>query len=261
MTKKKNKKYRYYVSTKAVKRGYSECELKTISAPLLEDIILDQAKRALTNIEWVSHIQSADCNLNRTDIKTALKHFDEIWDELFPAEQARIVQIIIRKIQVYPHKLVIEFNPPEMMSILHEFMPEITLDENAKPTMHDPMMLEIPVDFKKRHKRRIITAPDGSDLINGHDTNIDDALVKAIVRAHKWQGMVDQNEIKSMAKLADEKGLPKSYVSNIMRLTDLAPDITAAIINGRQPQSLQLNDLMKKTIPLNWNEQRQMLGF
>ena len=261
MTKKKNKKYRYYVSTKAIKKSYAECELKTISAPLLEEIILDQAKRALTNIEWVQKIQAQNCTLRRNDIKTALHDFESIWGELFPAEQARIIQLIIQKIQVYPNKLIIEFNPPEMISVLNEFMPDLTLNGNQQPSIHDIIKIEIPVDFKKKHKRRIITAPDGSDLITGKDKSVDEALVKAVVRAHKWQAMVDNNEVESMAKLADQKGLPKSYVSNLIRLTDLAPDITAAIVDGRQPASLQLNDLMKNTIPLCWKEQRSLLGF
>jgi hypothetical protein len=51
-------------------------------------------------------------------------------------------------------------------------------------------------------------------------------------------------------------------MASVIRLTDLAPDITAAILQGNQPSTLQLQDLLRGgLLPLDWNEQRNQLGF
>ena len=185
-TKKKNRKYRYYVSIQAIKKSYADCPLKTISAPLLEDIVLDQARRVLTGTEWINRMLAShpDEKISMPDVNAALKNFGVIWEELFPAEQARIIQLIIHQITVHPHKLVIAFHPPGMASVLHELLPELTLKDGAAQTMHEPMILEIAIDFKKRHKRKIITAPNGEDLITSRQPKYDNALLKAVVRAH-----------------------------------------------------------------------------
>ena len=262
-TKKKNKKYRYYVSIQAVKKGYSECPLKTISAPLLEDIILDRARSVLTSTEWLNRMLAShpDENADLPDVKAALNNFDVMWAELFPAEQARIVQLIIHKITVHPNKIIIEFHPPGMASVLHNLMPELTFKDNEDPDMHKPMILEMAVDFKKRHKRKIITTPDGRDLVTNKNKNYDNALIKAVVRAHKWKTMLECGDMPSIRALGRHEGVPHSYVDKILRLTELAPDITAAIINGHQPQSLQLQMLTKQQVPYDWQEQREKLGF
>ncbi|MEO5368009.1 MAG: hypothetical protein H7831_16970 [Magnetococcus sp. WYHC-3] len=73
--------------------------------------------------------------------------------------------------------------------------------------------------------------------------------------------MLDNGDVRSIRELADQEKLPSSYVANVMQLTNLAPDITTAIVTGRQPQSLQLKTLMTSQIPHDWDEQRQALGF
>jgi len=195
------------------------------------------------------------------DVKAALKNFDVMWEELFPAEQARIAQLIIHKITVHPNKIIIEFHPPGMASVLHNLMPDLTFKDDGDPDMHKPMILEVAVDFKKRHRRKIITTPDGRDLVTGKSKNYDNALIKAVVRAHKWRNMLDSGEIASVRALARHEDIPSSYADKIIRLTELAPDITAAIVNGQQPQSLQLQMLTKQQISYDWQEQRETLGF
>ena len=259
-SKKKDKIYRYYVSTHAIKTTYDNCPLKTISAPFLEEIILDQVKRALTNIEWVQRMQSQnnDDAIKLPDIRTALKNFETMWEELFPIEQARIIQLVIDGIIVHPDKIIITFHPSGMLSVLHQFMPDL----KTHGDIDEPMVMEIPVQFQRKAKRKHIIKPDGSHVIDMQNPNMDEALVKAIGRAHKWQAMLDMGEVKSIAEIANQERLPKSYASQIIKLTELAPDITSAILNGKQPHSLQLKDLIKgESLPLDWKEQRIRLGF
>ena len=53
--------------------------------------------------------------------------------------------------------------------------------------------------------------------------------------------------------------MDRGYVSSVMRLTALAPDIITAILNGRQPQALQLSSVIRTSLPYCWEEQREML--
>ena len=145
--------------------------------------------------------------------------------------------------------------------MLHNLMPDLTFKDKEDPDMHKPMILEMAIDFKKRHRRKIITTPDGRDLVTGKSKNYDNALIKAVVRAHKWQHMLDSGEMASVRALARHEDIPSSYADKIIRLTELAPDITAAIVNGQQPQSLQLQMLTKQQISYDWQEQRETLGF
>jgi hypothetical protein len=145
-----------------------------------------------------------------------------------------------------------------MLSVLHQFMPDL----KSHGDIDEPMVMEIPVQFQRKAKRKRITTPDGRNVVDMTNENIDDALIKAIGRAHRWQEMLDMGEVKSIAEIANQERLPKSYASQIIKLTELAPDITSAILNGKQPHSLQLKHLIKgKPLPIDWNEQRQYLGF
>src|ERR1700693_4051703 len=82
----------------------------------------------------------------------------------------------------------------------------------------------------------------------------DGALVKAVVRAHRWRQMIEDGQYASSAELAKAEKVNDSYVSRILRLTLIAPGIIEAILSGRQPSTLQLDDLLKP-LPATWGEQ------
>jgi site-specific DNA recombinase len=63
--------------------------------------------------------------------------------------------------------------------------------------------------------------------------------------------------------IAREERVSAAYIYGLLRLPWLAPDITAAIVNGRQPQQLNAMTLMRRAsrLPAEWSEQRTQLGF
>ena len=89
---------------------------------------------------------------------------------------------------------------------------------------------------------------------------VDSALVKAVVRAPRWRAMLESGESASSAELAKAQKINDSYLSRMLRLTLLAPDIIEAILTGRQPRTLQLDDLLKP-LPAEWERQHSELGF
>ncbi|MBA4077622.1 MAG: hypothetical protein C0508_21520 [Cyanobacteria bacterium PR.023] len=86
-------------------------------------------------------------------------------------------------------------------------------------------------------------------------------MIKALVRAHKWEKALASNTEKSLGTIAKTEDLELKYVTRIYRLNFLSPEIKEAILDGKQPQSLTLSRLMPGGIPLCWKEQARLYGF
>src|SRR5712672_942965 len=117
--------------------------------------------------------------------------------------------------------------------------------------------VSISVIFRQRGGRKQILSPPGAAPWSSAP-RVDTALVKAIVRAHRWRQMLESGEYGCSAELAKAEKVNASYLSRILRLTLIAPDITEAILAGRQPSTLQLDDLLKP-LPAVWTRQRSEL--
>ena len=98
-----------------------------------------------------------------------------------------------------------------------------------------------------------MVTPDGAEW--APRPRVDKAMVKALARAFRWRRMLDEGAYVTLEDLASAKGVHATYVSRVLRLTLLAPEIVEAILDGRQPVELQLDDLLGG-FPLEWERQR-----
>ena len=117
--------------------------------------------------------------------------------------------------------------------------------------------VRIPVQFRQRAGRKQILTPPGS-VPWSPAPRVDHSLLKAVVRAYRWREMLETGEYASAAELAKAEKVNDSYVSRILRLTLLAPDIIEAIVDGTQPPTMQVEDLLKP-LPTEWKRQRPLL--
>jgi hypothetical protein len=92
----------------------------------------------------------------------------------------------------------------------------------------------------------------------GRTPRIDTALLKAVVRAHLWREILESGEYASAAELAKAEKVNDSYLSRVLRLTLLAPEIVEAIVAGQQPPTLQVDHLLKP-LPVQWERQKSEL--
>ena len=83
---------------------------------------------------------------------------------------------------------------------------------------------------------------------------IDNALLKALARAHRWRRMIECGEYASITELAKAEGVNQSYACRVLRLSLLAPNIVAAILDGRHDCDVMLKQLMMP-LPVRWDEQ------
>lgn len=116
----------------------------------------------------------------------------------------------------------------------------------------ETITVHIPITFRKRGGRKLVVTPDGAEW--APRPRVDNAMVKALARAFRWRKLLDKGVYGTLEDLARAKRLPPSYVSGVLRLTLLAPEIVEAILDGRQPVELQLDDLLGG-FPLDWKYQ------
>jgi len=117
--------------------------------------------------------------------------------------------------------------------------------------------VSVPITFLHRGGRKQILSPPGASPWSPAP-RVETALLKAVVRAHRWRQMLEGGEYASSAELAKAERVNDSYLSRILRLTLIAPDIIEAILSGRQPSTLQLDDLLKP-MPAAWSQQHSEL--
>jgi site-specific DNA recombinase len=98
---------------------------------------------------------------------------------------------------------------------------------------------------------------------NAEDRAADPGLLRIVARAHDLQERLIQDSDLTVPALASQERLTIGYLSRLLRLPSLAPDIVTAIINGQHPPELSAKRLMRLTlkIPTDWAEQRKLLGF
>lgn len=82
----------------------------------------------------------------------------------------------------------------------------------------------------------------------------DSTLVKALARAFRWKHMLESGEFATVAELAEREGIASSYMTRVLRLTLLAPDIVEAILNGKQAPEVTLARVLEP-FPLEWTLQ------
>jgi hypothetical protein len=121
------------------------------------------------------------------------------------------------------------------------------------------LIVRIPMRFQRRGGRKRIVAPDGSAIVPTNKPQPDGTLMKALARAWRWQRLLDEGAYSSVTEISQAEQIGKSYVSRILRLALLAPDIVEAVLAGRTDQALMLERL-ERPLQARWEEQRHLIG-
>lgn len=122
------------------------------------------------------------------------------------------------------------------------------------------LVISIPIQMRMRGKRKEIISPADSPPDAGERLSESESLVTALVRAYCWNGHLESGRFRSIPELAATVKLERSYVSRILELVNLAPDIALAVLNGKEPEGFTLRKL-RRGIPILWEKQREQFGF
>jgi site-specific DNA recombinase len=102
-TRKNGKLYRYYVATDAIRHGYFECAVRSVPAAEVEDAAVAQVRHLLRTPEVIARTWAAaknEAEIPELEVVETVTGFAPLWDELFPAEQARIVRLLVERVDL-----------------------------------------------------------------------------------------------------------------------------------------------------------------
>jgi hypothetical protein len=117
----------------------------------------------------------------------------------------------------------------------------------------------VPLAVRQRGGRKQVLTPSGDPCWASARAEVNSTLVKALARAFRWRRMLESGAYGTIAELAAAEKINSSYVSRLLRLTLLAPDIVEMILDGRQPEEVTLPGLMEP-FPADWAGQRNIFS-
>ena len=123
-TRKGDRLYRYYVSQTVLKHGAGACPIARVPAAEIETAVIDQIRSMLRAPEVVMATWRAaqpDCEgLPEDEVRKALAELDPLWTEFFPAEQARIIQLLIERVDIGTDGLKLRFRDKGLSQVMAE---------------------------------------------------------------------------------------------------------------------------------------------
>lgn len=111
-TRKKQKLYRYYVSQTVLKHGAGTCPVGRIPAERVESLVITKMREMLEATDFIvgtwRQAKKRDPDISEEYVRSSLSRFTEMWERLFPREQARILQLLVKRVDVYEDRCDIE---------------------------------------------------------------------------------------------------------------------------------------------------------
>ena len=112
----------------------------------------------------------------------------------------------------------------------------------------------VPFAIRKRGGRKLVITPDGANVAPQPRPRVDNTLLKALARGFRWQKMLREGDYQTLEEIANAENINASYVSRVLRMTLLAPEIVETILAGKQPERLTMAKAMQP-FPLEWQRQ------
>ena len=124
-TRKAGKLYRYYVATDAIRQGYAECPVRSVPAAEVEEAVVAQVRHLLRTPEiiartWAAAKREGDEAIPERDVVKTITDLAPLWDELFPAEQARIVRLLVERIDLSPDGMQVRLRADGLQTLVEE---------------------------------------------------------------------------------------------------------------------------------------------
>ncbi|MBF0176477.1 MAG: recombinase family protein [Magnetococcales bacterium] len=121
---KRGKEYRYYLCQAASKNGHKTCAICSVAANEIESVVVQQVRTVLRSPEVVVKTwragRRAGTEIQERDVTEALQRLDPVWDELFPAEQQRLIQLLVAKVDVFPDAVKVHLRAEGLNTLARE---------------------------------------------------------------------------------------------------------------------------------------------
>jgi hypothetical protein len=163
------------------------------------------------------------------------------------------------RVEINPDRIEIHISRHRLPALLAGQSIDLTTQDQMSDRNSDDIVKLVAPARLKRVGREMRMLVENSDDRRAADPS----LLRIIARAHDIQERLIRHTELTVHDIAREERVSAAYIYNLLRLPWLAPDITTAIVNGRQPQQLNAMTLMRRAsrLPADWAEQRSQLGF
>jgi hypothetical protein len=253
---KKGTLYRYYVSGSLITKDRTETSAGLrIPAAEIEQLVSSRVHRWLLDPGSIYKSTSArlpDSSMQQRLVARAAD-IGKCWPELPVARKRAVLAALIERIEVKVEQIDIHLRPSRLGALL-----DLPATPSQRVNYDEIELLSVPVRLS-RAGREIRMVINGTDSFAAKP---DARLIKLLLRARRFNATLAQGEGVPFAALAQREGVSRSYFTRLVRLSYLAPDITQAILDGRQPPDLTAEKLLEHSrLPLAWHDQRIVLGF
>ena len=123
-TRKNGRLYRYYLSQTVLKQGASGCPVARVPAAEIEKIVIDQVRLLLLSPEIIvqtwRNARKSIKGLTESDVRNSLLAFEPLWNELFPAEQSRIIELLVERVDVQTDRVDIKLRISGVTTLIGE---------------------------------------------------------------------------------------------------------------------------------------------
>jgi site-specific DNA recombinase len=258
---KAGKRYRYYISRPLVTEGRAKAPgAYRIPAPEVEQVVTDRVRTLLadgTAVFDALRSRTAATTEQCGELVARAAELARSWPELSSHEQRDIVSTLIARVEVGDDSVALHVVLPNLGAILQwDGAANRASDSSGRGA--ETLVLSVAVQLQRVGKGSRFIVGSGS-----HGTASPNAsLLRLLARAHQVQQQLLHERTCDAHGLVQQADPSRTYTALLLRLSWLAPDITQAILRGRQPATLTADKLSRVTrIPLDWQAQRDALGF
>ncbi len=255
---KKGTRYRYYVSRSLIVGSVKDhAKGRRIPAGNLESLVVNRL-RALFMDQGAILDAVRNEHPDGTHQKRLISRGRQIAEEfssMAPDQTRATLMALLARVDLKPDCVEIKLRRRSLVKLLHAQSTEPSTPERESD---DLLTLKVKARLRRvgREMRMLVENADDQTLA-------DPGLLRIIARAHDIQGRLMQSTDLPLHAIASQERVTPGYVSRLLRLPLLAPDIVTAIVNGKNPPQLTAKKLMRLAlqIPIDWSEQRKLLGF
>jgi DNA invertase Pin-like site-specific DNA recombinase len=248
------RRYRYYVSRPLITQDQAERSIGLrIPAAEIEHLVTSRMRQWLLDPGGIYQSTRLADPLAQRRLIARAGEIGKSWTELPGTRQRAFLTTLIDHIDVGADQIDIHLRPGRLAALL---------DVAATPLSSATDEIQIlSVSVRLRRAGQAIKM-----LIEGTDpfatAKPDARLVKLLIRARQFNATLLDSDGVPFAALAKRERVSPSYFTRLVRLSYLAPDITEAILDGRQPRDLTADKLLAHSrLSLGWHEQRAALGI
>jgi len=124
-TRKAGRLYRYYVATDAIRNGHAGCPVRSVPAAEMEDAAVAQVRHLLQTPEivartWAAANPDGKASVPEREVVACITEFAPLWDELFPAEQARIVRLLVERVDVAQNYITVRLRAEGLQTLVEQ---------------------------------------------------------------------------------------------------------------------------------------------